>query len=97
MEWVNIKPTYTQGNKTTTPEQTVFSWLSRAGFQLELLRRSVDPPVTEYFYFHPSKYIQVHMVEDPETGNASFFIFYPGGQTIVAPGFRELQAAIAAG
>lgn len=97
MEWVPIRPTYKQGNTQASAEQTVFSWLSRAGFQLEQLRRSVEPPVTEYFYFHPSRYIQIHMVEDPETGQARFFIFYPGGQTIVAPGIPALKAAIAAG
>ena len=97
MEWVPLKPIYKQGNASPSAEQTVFSWLSRAGFQLEQLRRSVEPPVNEYFYFHPSRYIQIHMVEDPETGLARFFIFYPGGQTLVAPGIPELQATIAAG
>ena len=98
MEWVPIKPTYRPpGHLPSSAEQTVFSWLSRAGFQLEMLRRNVDPPVTEYFYFHPSKYIQIHMVEDPETGLARFFIFYPGGRTLVASGIPELKATIAAG
>lgn len=96
MEWVRIRPNH-PGNGQHSRGQTVFSWLSRAGFQLEQLRRSVDPPVTEYFYFHPSRYIHIHMVEDPETGQTRFFIFYPGGQTIVAPGIPELKAAIAAG
>ncbi len=89
MEWVPIRPTYQRGHLQNAQEQTVFSWLSRAGFQLEQLRRSVEPSVTEYFYFHPSRYIHVHMVEDKETGQVRFFIFYPGGRTMVAPVSRS--------
>src|SRR5690349_15635126 len=97
MEWVNIKPSYNNGRMQPSAEQTVFSWLARAGFQLEQQKRNVSPATVEYFYFHPSLYIQVHEVQEPDNGPSSFFIFYPGGATAFAADIGQLQRCITAG
>jgi hypothetical protein len=97
MEWVNITPAYKNGQMQPSPAQTVFSWLTRAGFQLEQQRRSISPAVTENFYFHPSLYIQVHEVQEADNGPSSFFIFYPGGATAFASDIGQLQRCISAG
>jgi hypothetical protein len=97
MEWVSIKPCYQDGKMQHTEEQAVFSLLTKAGFQLEHMRRAVFPPAIEYFYFHPSLYIQVHEVQGSDTEASQFFIFYPGGSTAFAKGFDQLQQRFAAG
>lgn len=97
MEWVNIKPSYHNGRMLPSTGQTVFSLLTRAGFQLEQQKRNVSPATVEYFYFHPSLYIQVHEVQEPGDGPSRFFIFYPGGATAFASDIGQLQRCITAG
>lgn len=97
MEWVSIKPCYQDGKMQHSSEQAVFSLLTKAGFQLEHMRRAVSPAVIEYFYFHPALHIQVHEVQGPDTEASQFFIFYPGGSTAFANGFDQLQQRFAAG
>lgn len=97
MEWVSIKPSYQNGRMQETTEQAVFAWLTKAGFQLEQLRRSVSPQATEYFYFHPGLHIQVHEVNESLQHLSRFFIFYPGGSTAFAEGFDQLRQCFAAG
>lgn len=97
MEWMSIKPTYQNGYMRETAEQAVFSLLTRAGFQLEQLRRNVSPALTEYFYFHPGLHIQVHEVSESSQSLSRFFIFYPGGSTAYAEGYDQLRRCFAAG
>jgi hypothetical protein len=97
MEWVNIKPMYHKGRMKPSSAQNVYSWLTKAGFQLEQQKRNVSPATVEYFYFHPSLYIHVHEVQEPDNGLSRFFIFYPGGATAFAPDIRQLQRCIPAG
>ncbi|RPE09067.1 hypothetical protein EGT74_18845 [Chitinophaga lutea] len=79
------------------PGQAVFSLLTKAGFQLEQVRRNVSPAVTEYFYFHPGLHIQVHEVSESPHHPSRFFIFYPGGSTAYAEGHDQLRLCFAAG
>jgi len=97
MEWVSIKPCYQNGKMQHSSEQAIFSLLTKAGFQLEHMRRAVFPPAIEYFYFHPSLHIQVHEVQGSNTEASQFFIFYPGGSTAFAEGTEQLQQRLAAG
>lgn len=97
MEWVSIKPNYQNGRMQHSSEQAVFSLLTKAGFQLEHIRRAVFPPAIEYFYFHPGLHIQVHEVQGSDTEASQYFIFYPGGSTAFAKGFDQLQQRFAAG
>ncbi len=97
MEWVSIKPSYLDGKMQPTAAQTVFTLLTKAGFQLEHMRNGASAAVTECFYFHPGLHIQVHQVEERESGFSRFFIFYPGGSTALASGMEELQQYFAAG
>jgi hypothetical protein len=97
MEWVSIKPCYQDGKMQHSSEQAVFSLFTKAGFQLEHMRRAVFPPAIEYFYFHPALHIQVHEVQGPNTEASQFFIFYPGGSTVFAEGVEQLQQRLAAG
>lgn len=90
MEWVSIKPSYVQGGVDPSPGLEIFTVLAKAGFHLEVMRRNVDPAVTEYFYFHPTLHIQVHEVQEPEGYTSQFFIFYPDGSTAFAKGAVQL-------
>jgi hypothetical protein len=91
MEWVSIKPSYTNGTAAATQELEVFSQLAKAGFHLEMMRRNVNPAVVEYFYFHPLLHIQVHEVQEPEGETSQFFIFYPDGRTAFITEAAQLQ------
>ncbi|WP_343702275.1 hypothetical protein [Chitinophaga sp.] len=97
MEWVSIKPTYNDGIIQQDPAQPVFSLLTKAGFQLEQVRRNVAPEAIEYFYFHPGLHIQVHEVNEAPHHPPRFFIFYPGGSTAYAEGLDQLRLCFAAG
>lgn len=96
MEWVSIKPSYKDGTMQATTEQAIFSLLTRAGFQLEQMRRGISGTTLEYFYFHPGLHIQVHAIQAPELHPLQFFIFYPGGGTAYATSEQQLQQCIAA-
>ncbi|WP_157986567.1 hypothetical protein [Chitinophaga alhagiae] len=97
MEWVSIKPVYNNGIIQEDPAQPVFSLLTKAGFQLEQVRRNVAPAAIEYFYFHPGLHIQVHEVNEMPLHPPRFFIFYPGGSTAYAEGLDQLRLCFAAG
>ncbi|RAJ02451.1 hypothetical protein LX64_03469 [Chitinophaga skermanii] len=94
MEWVSIKPVYKDGRLKPSREQLVYSRLTKAGFYLEQMHRDNTLDTVESFYFHPSRYIQVHEVCAAGQGIANFYLFLPGGSTAYASGVNELEVKL---
>lgn len=85
MEWISLNPSAVEGNTSSSSTLYIFSLMTKAGFQLETMRRGISPAVEEYFYFHPGLNIQVHEVKAPDQ-ESQFFVFYPNGSTAFADG-----------
>ncbi|ATL49447.1 hypothetical protein COR50_20965 [Chitinophaga caeni] len=94
MEWMHIKPDYENGKMIPSKDQAIFSRMMKAGFQLELIQKNPRYDCMEYFYFHPSRYIQVHEVRATGQGLVNFYLFLPGGSTTCAFDLDGLESVL---